>query len=146
MRDIFIFFLKLQAWLSLVGGAFYGYVLASAAAPPDLKLGLGVMGGLLGLLASGIAWLMYMGAADLAATTWDNQRALAVIGERLESISKAAGKDEEEEAAQLAALVSKVTEVKGSIDDLHEGLSDVMEETLSRISGIKDAVTTTPKG
>jgi hypothetical protein len=70
---------------------------------------------------------------------------LDTIEAMLTKMSKSAQVEENEEAAQLAALISKVSDVKSSVDDLHEGLSDVMEETLSRISGIKDAVSVKPQ-
>jgi hypothetical protein len=140
MRELFVWFFKLNAWLAPFVSAYYGYVIA--ADPPS---NMGFIGGFLGFILGGLGWLLYMGLADLAETTWSNQRALIDITERLEKMAKTAGTEEAEEAAQLAAMVSKITEVKTSIDDLQEGLSDVMEETLQRISGIKDAVTTPPK-
>ena len=139
MRELFVWLLKLSAWVTPVLSAWYGYTIGSV--PP---VNAGVFGAFVGFIVGLLGWLFYAGLADLADTIWDNQRVLSNVTERLEKISKTAGTEEAEEAAQLATLVSKVTAIESSIGDLHEGLSDVLEDAMKKISGIKDAVTTTP--
>lgn len=118
MRDLFIWILKLQAWLSPFLLAYYGYIVANKA-----DSNAGFVGGMVGFMVGGILWLMYAGLADLAETIWHGQKELSAIKELLRK----------PEADPLAALDKKLDVVKASVDDLHEGLSDVMEETLNRL-------------
>lgn len=79
MRNLFVWILRLQAWLSPFVLAYYGYIVAGADA--------GGVGGVLGFMIGCIFWLVSSGLADLAETIWDNQKELAELKKLVVRIS-----------------------------------------------------------
>ena len=71
MRDYFIFVLKAQAWLSLVGGALLGYLYGAASVTLAAdKLVFGGFGAAVGAVVGAIGLVTLLGLADLAQSIW----------------------------------------------------------------------------
>lgn len=97
MRELFVGLLKLQAWLSPFVIGYYGYAMAVTGTRPEDQIVFGIIGGFLGLMLGSLAWLMYAGLADLAATIWSNEDRLKSIEFKLDQ----AARKEEPEAKEL---------------------------------------------
>lgn len=120
MRGVFSVLLLVNAWVSLLGSALYGWALYKA---PNGSIAYVVVGAVMGV----VSLLFWLGLRDwhtltvTAAEASGEDRLTSVRHQlaALEAIVKA-------QAAQLHA-------VQQGVSDLHEGLSDVLEEVMNRL-------------
>jgi hypothetical protein len=122
MRMIFIFLLKLSAWLSPVA-----LLVAALGAPDSIPKPAAV---LLAFLLGGLAYVWYSGLADLAESAWGSEERdakithlLEVLGQRLEQLAGPKGTL----AEQLDELSGDLAGVLGAMADKQEVVVKKME-------------------
>lgn len=133
MRGLFVVLLKLSGWLSPLVGLLYAIGAAKALDVPA------PIAGFLGLLVGLAGLVFWLGVAEVVEVIFAGEgraeeqgaaQEVKALGQRLLAIEKRL------ESLDDVTTLKQLSDANGKLDDLHEGLSDVMEESLGRLDAI----------